>query len=338
MAFTERESMILDILQRGFPPVEEPFAYLAEKINISEEEFLEAILRFKSENIIRNISGIFSGEALGFFLSLVALKVPQNRVDEVGALISSHPGVSHNYVRNHEYNIWFTLADENEEAFYKSLSIIKKRTGIDDSIVLRKEKLFKIGVLFKVGEGQSGAGEVFDKGEGEACSVKLLESEMEAVRILQRDLPVQRNPFESLLRESDSFLSLRELLDIYDSFLERKIMRRYCAVLKHSNAGYRANAMTVWKPGENFNLDVFMQSSAVSHLYNRTIYPGKWEYPLFAMIHAKTDDELSETVDELFEKSGAKEFLSLKSIRELKKQRVRYFSPEFSKWKEENHD
>ncbi len=338
MVFSEREGIILDGLQRGLPPVEDPFTGLAHEIGISQEELLETVTSLKAGNIIRNISGIFSGEALGFFLSLVALKVPPDRIDEVGAFISSHPGVSHNYVRNHDYNMWFTLAEENEDFFYHSLSVIKKKTGIEDSLVLRKEKLFKIGVLFKVGRGESGAGEAFEKGGGDVVPESLSPREVEAIRLLQRDLPVKKNPFEALLRENNSFLSLGELLDLYSSFLERKIMRRYCAVLKHRNAGYRANSMTVWKPGSNFDLDVFMQSSAVSHLYTRTVYPGKWEYPLFAMIHSKTESELADTVEELFQRSGAEEFISLQSVRELKKQRVCYFSPEFSKWKGEHYD
>ena len=115
-------------------------------------------------------------------------------------------------------------------------------------------------------------------------------------------------------------------------------MRRYAAVLRHRKAGYSANAMTAWKPNDSCNIDFFKESKHISHLYYRTIHPGRWEHPLFAMIHAKSDEELKSIIEELSAKSGIKDFLALSSIREFKKKRVRYFSEEFNEWKRLNYD
>jgi len=113
-------------------------------------------------------------------------------------------------------------------------------------------------------------------------------------------------------------------------------MRRYAAVLKHRSAGYTANAMTAWKAEDRTDLNIFMKEKAISHLYFRTLYPGRWEHPLFAMVHAKSDDELKNLIDGLSEKSGIKDYLVLYSLKEYKKKRVRYFSEEFKEWKAES--
>ena len=115
-------------------------------------------------------------------------------------------------------------------------------------------------------------------------------------------------------------------------------MRRYAAVLRHRKAGYTSNAMTAWKTGENFNPDIFINKRPITHLYLRTTYPGKWEYPLFAMIHARSDDELKGIVNDLSKESGIDDYLVLNSLREFKKTRVQYFSEEFTRWKRENYD
>lgn len=115
-------------------------------------------------------------------------------------------------------------------------------------------------------------------------------------------------------------------------------MRRYAAVLRHRSAGFTANAMTAWKTGEDFNDEAFRECGAISHLYYRTIYPGRWEHPLFAMIHAKSKDELDGIIKDLSQKSGITDYLSLESIREFKKKRVTYFSDEFNEWKRLNYD
>jgi DNA-binding Lrp family transcriptional regulator len=118
------------------------------------------------------------------------------------------------------------------------------------------------------------------------------------------------------------------------------IMRRYAAVLKHYNAGYGANAMTAWRIGagrtEDEVVPVFLSNKSISHLYRRTEHPGRWEHPLFAMIHARSDAELDGIIAALEAKSGLDDYLVLKSLREFKKKRVTYFSPAFDAWKKEN--
>jgi len=337
MDFNEKEAIVLNTIQKGLPALDDPFIYLSELSSIPVESIMEFVIKLKEENVIRNISGIFDGESLGYFLSLVAFRVLEQNIDAAGEIINSHPGVSHNYLRGHEYNVWFTLAEESEEAFNKTVSVLKERVGAEDSLVLRNEKLFKIGVLFNMGKGTDND-TLFKNGNSIEPAGELTEKEKEAIVLLQKDLPVEREPFLRLLRDNNSTLTVNELLDAYKKFLDSGVMRRYSAVLMHRNAGYRANAMTAWKIGINFDPEVFINCKAISHLYIRTIHPGKWEYPLFAMIHAKTEDELSGIIEGLSKESRIDDYITLKSLREFKKKRVHYFSTEFAEWKRKNYD
>jgi len=338
MEFTGNEALVLNRVQKGIPGVSEPFMAIADEIGLTEDQVIETVLSLKEKKIIRNISGIFEGKKLGYYLSLVAFEVPDGRADEAAAVISSHPGVSHNYLRNHRYNIWFTLAEESEESFHKTVSVLASKSGALDSLVLRNEKLIKIGVFLNIGNSdESGEVRPAEMLEPSVC-VTLDATAREAVLLLQNDLPVEKKPFAKIAESGEYIHGEKELLSYFSEFLASGIMRRYAAVLKHQSAGYKANAMTAWKTDRSADMELFMKSKAISHLYFRTVYPGRWEHPLFAMIHAKTDDELKNIINELSERSGITDYLELSSLKEFKKKRVRYFSEEFNEWKRLNHD
>ncbi len=339
MEFKPEESVVLEILQKGIPPVAEPYKYIGESAGLDESTVLEIVRNLKDRKIIRNIAGIFEGKSLGYKLSLVSFKVKDENLEQAAAVINSHPGVSHNYLRKHDFNIWFTLAEESPEAFEKSLSVIFRKSGADDYLVLKNEKLFKIGVILDLGNSAvNNMPGINTSGKKNRLDSDFTESMKKSIFLLQQDLPVGKNPFAGLIECNNTDISVNELIDNFKMFLESGVMRRYAAVLRHREAGYTSNAMTAWKTGANFNPDIFSKNNAITHLYLRTIYPGKWEYPLFAMIHARSDDELKRIVNDLSEKSGIDDYLVLNSLREFKKTRVQYFSDEFTKWKRENYD
>ncbi|HNX22421.1 MAG TPA: Lrp/AsnC family transcriptional regulator [Spirochaetota bacterium] len=338
MEFTDNEALVLNRVQKGIPGVSEPFLAIAEEIGLSENEVLETVLRLKENKVIRNISGIFEGKKLGYYLSLVAFEVPADKTDSAAAVISSHPGVSHNYLRNHRYNIWFTLAEENEDEFYKTVAILASKSGALDSLVLINEKLLKIGVFLNIGDSEESSEVTPARGSEQPAYGKLDETAKEAVLLLQNDLPVERSPFKKIAGSGKYIHGEKQLLSYFSDFSASGIMRRYAAVLKHRSAGYTANAMTAWKTTDHTPMELFINEKSISHLYLRTVFPGRWEHPLFAMIHAKSNDELQNIINRLSEKSGIKDYLSLSSLKEFKKKRVRYFSEEFNEWKRINHD
>jgi DNA-binding Lrp family transcriptional regulator len=338
MEFTDKEALVLNRVQKGIPCASEPFLAIAEDTGLTEDEVLETVLHLKENRVIRNISGIFEGKKLGYYLSLVAFEVPSDRADAAASIISSHPGVSHNYLRNHRYNIWFTLAEESEDDFHKTVSILAAKSAASDYLVLRNEKLLKIGVFLNMGENEESSELISARSLDSRVYNTLDAAAKEAVLLLQNDLPVVKRPFQKIAESGRYLHGEKELLSYFSDFLASGIMRRYAAVLKHQNAGYTANAMTAWKTDDNTDMQLFMNEKSISHLYFRTVFPGRWEHPLFAMIHAKSDDELNVIINRLSEKSNIKDYLSLSSLKEFKKKRVRYFSEEFNEWKRLNYD
>jgi DNA-binding Lrp family transcriptional regulator len=340
MEFKAEESAVLEILQKGLPPAAEPYKYIGEASGLDERNVLEIVKDLKDRKIIRNIAGIFEGKSLGYKLSLVSFKVKEEYIEQAAAVINSHPGVSHNYLRKHKFNIWFTLAEENKETFEKSLAAIFRKSGADDYLVLENEKLFKIGVILDLGNSRDKreSGSVLSEKGSDRPDSDISESMKKSILLLQQDLPVENNPFAGLIKKNNSDISVKELIENFGKLLEAGVMRRYAAVLRHREAGYTSNAMTAWKTGEKFNPDIFSKNRAITHLYLRTIYPGKWEYPLFAMIHARSDEELKSIVNDLSTESGIDDYLVLNSLKEFKKTRVQYFSEEFKQWKRENYD
>ena len=144
------DKKILNIIQKDFPIVEEPFAAVAEKTGITEKEVLERIKRLKREGIIRRIGAVFDSRKLGFVSTLCAARVPEERMKKFVEVVNSYPGVTHNYRRNHEYNVWFTFIAPDEDSLNRALTEIHKTTGVTDILDMRASRTFKIDASFKV--------------------------------------------------------------------------------------------------------------------------------------------------------------------------------------------
>ncbi len=338
MVFNALETKIMNRIQKDFPAVPDPLTALAGELSIPENDFFGTIRDLKRRGIVRNIAGIFNADRLGFTSSLVAFCVDERDLERAATAINSHPGVSHNYQRDHHYNIWFTLAAESDTRLEQTVSILAERSNAYDYIILRNEKLIKIGLVLNIGDD---ADQFTSTSHSREVSVNapvrpLSDEEKECIRILQKDLPLEKNPFSILIETNNSSIGLDAFLSCFNRLKNDRILRRYAAVFRHRKAGYRSNAMTVWKPGPGTDMEhivkLFHGSHMISHLYLRTLYPGRWEYPLFAMIHARTDEEMANIIEELSMESGIRDYQVLHSIREFKKERVVYFSPRFKEW------
>jgi DNA-binding Lrp family transcriptional regulator len=345
--FTRTEERIINRIQEDIPLAVEPFRRIASELSLAEGDFMETVARLKEKRIVRNISAIFNAHRLGYHSSLVAFSVAGADVESAVTIINAHPGVSHNYLRDHRFNIWFTLAVDGATSLEDAASVLARMCRAGDHLILRTEKLYKIGFMLRMGDDApedeeedeaavtNGTAPAHDDGE-----YALSAEERDAVLLLQTDLPITPRPFDAIVAEAKSSMSAERLVAIGGELKLKRIMRRYAAVLKHYNAGYGANAMTAWKTGdgrmEDEVMPVFLSAKSISHLYRRTLHPGRWEHPLFAMIHARSDAELEGIIAALEEKSGLRDYLVLKSLREFKKKRVTYFSPAFDEWKKEN--
>ena len=141
---------ILNEIQSDFPITPRPYHKLGERLELSEEEVLKRVKRLKSEGIIRRIGGNFNSRKLNFTSTLCAAKVPENRIEEFVDVVNGYEGVTHNYMRNHEYNIWFTFIAPNRNHIENALEEISEKTGVYEILNLPAVKMFKIKVDFEV--------------------------------------------------------------------------------------------------------------------------------------------------------------------------------------------
>jgi DNA-binding Lrp family transcriptional regulator len=146
----EIDKKILNILQKEFPLVEQPFLVVAEKCRISEEETLSRIQKMKDEGIIRRIGAVFDGAKLGRVSTLCAARVPEEKIDGFVQIVNANKNVTHNYRRNNEYNIWFTVSATSAKELEKFLKELKEKTGVTDILDMRAARTFKINAFFDV--------------------------------------------------------------------------------------------------------------------------------------------------------------------------------------------
>lgn len=327
---------LLTLAQKEFPLAARPYGIFGEGLGISEEETLSRIERLKNGHILRQIGAIFDTRRLGYQSSLVAVRVPKERLDAAAAVINEHPGVSHNYGRNHPYNLWYTIALPPGVSMEQTVNRLHELCGGEVTRLMPTLRLFKIGVQLDV----SGTSKLSDETDGAAAwswktppkAAELTERDVRAIRALQEDLPLDPDPFQSL--GSPEGLSGNDLLESARRFLQEGVMRRYSAVLHHRSAGFVVNGMAVWKVplARVEELGPMMGGfRGVTHCYQRPTYED-WPYTVFTMIHARTGPECKQVVEAIANKTGLTEMEILYSTKEFKKVRVKYFTKELDFW------
>ena len=328
------ENELLFEMQNAFPMSQRPFKAVAEKLNTTEEEVLNLVQKLKDDKIIRQTSAIFDTKRLGYKSSLVAFKVDEAKIDEAAEIINAHPGVSHNYLRNHDYNIWFTMAvaPDSKLGLEKTIEILKERTGAEDAIILPTLKMFKNSVKMDT-TGKRAKKEKLKKLAHK--EIELTSGHIAVIKELQKDITVVEEPFKEAAGKLG--LSYEQFFEIAQELKESGVMRRFATILNHRKAGFGANAMSVWavpeEKGEEIGREM-AEFSAVSHCYLRPSYPN-WPYNLFAMVHAKTQEECDTLIEEMAKESGLTEYGKLYSTVEFKKQRLVYFDDAFKAWEKD---
>jgi len=335
MDITNQE--LLNLIQKDFPLEEKPFLTMGNRLGISEEEVIERLQTLKG-TVIRQISAIFDTRSLGYESSLVAARVQSERLDQAAKIINQHPGVTHNYKRNHEFNLWFTIAvpPNSRLGLEKTVEWLGKMAEVESIRILPTLKLFKIGVQLdmtgKETKSKTDAPIYSEKKRKELQPLTAIEIEM--VRVLQKDLEIVSRPFDVLANEAG--VTVQELLEQAKVFKERGQMRRFAAVLHHRKAGFTANGMGVWKVPEEVQEEIGYKMGsyqAVSHCYLRPTYPD-WPYNIFTMVHGRSEDEVEEILNMMAKETGIAEWSVLYSTKEYKKTRVKYFTPEVDEWEE----
>jgi DNA-binding Lrp family transcriptional regulator len=320
------DKQILNDIQWTFPLVDRPFLDLANGYHITEEEIIQRIQKLKDTGIIRQISAIFDTRKLGYKSALVAFSVDKNKIDYVANEINKHPGVSHNYERNHEYNVWFTLAVSPDGDMKTDLDKMASLDGVLKYRVLPTLKMYKIGVKLDMVNDDPEKPTPNDKVKNlETKAEKISEVDREYIRQLQKDIEITKEPFKAITENLG--ITSTELFNKIKEYESIGIMRRFAAILRHRQAGFTANGMIVWKVPEEKVDEIGLKTASfpqVSHCYRRPVYPD-WEFNLFSMIHSRTIEAAEKIAKEISTVVGVENYRILFSSREFKKERVRYF-------------
>lgn len=343
---------LLAIIQDGFPLVERPYKALAEMLNVSEQDVFDEVEKMRASGVIRRIGGVYDSKKLGFISRLCAGKVPASSLDfsaehhaqtpmeKFAAVVNDEPAITHNYIRSHEYNVWFTVIAENESAIQAVVDRVCAKTELRDVHVLTATKKYKINTVMSLDERRGSAGSPTltkdERGESapalphsETRSVEesskfpgtLSEADRIRIHIACGDIPHSLTPFKDWSVACDE---LREDIDA-------KRMRRFGAILRHQDAGFPCNAMVCFMLDEGTLANsesagsLLAKKHYVSHCYERPSFEN-FPYNLYAMMHAQTPEELNGYIKESVALLDNPEYVVLHSLKELKKTSFRFFA------------
>jgi siroheme decarboxylase len=333
------DKRLLNLMQGRFPIEPRPYARVAELAEVSEREAMARVQHLLDQRIIRQVTPIFDTRALGYSSMLVAAKVDSEHPHRAAQVINAHPGVSHNYLRNHEFNLWFTIATEPDSqlGLDGTLDVLAREAGAASVRQLPTLKLFKIRMDLEM----EGTTEDLAKAAVAADPVELEpqpydDFDVAVIRALQGDMPVIEEPYAPAA--ADLGITQERFLDHLAGMRERGLLRRVAAILYHRRAGFSANGMGVWKVPEEQILDVGRQMAAVrgiSHCYQRPTYED-WPYSVFTMAHGRSKQECDAILDSIEAMTGIHERATLYSSTEFKKIRLLYFTEEFKAWEREH--
>jgi siroheme decarboxylase len=335
------DKRLMNLLQSRFPLVAEPYGAVAAEAGVGVEEAMRRTQRLLDERIIREITPIFDTRALGYESMLVAAKVDSENPHRAARIINSHPGVSHNYLRTHEFNLWFTIATppDSELGLQGTLDALQRLTGAESIRQLPTLTLFKINMNLEM---EGGTEEL--AASVEAAPPRELErqpyddTDVEVIRALQGPMEVVARPYDAAAAECG--MSTGAFLDHLRGMVERKILRRVAAILYHRRAGFSANGMGVWRVPEEQIMETGRRMAAVrgiSHCYQRPTYPD-WPYSVFTMAHGRSKEECDAILDRIADEHDlhGPDRAVLYSSTEFKKVRLHYFTDDYARWEREH--
>jgi siroheme decarboxylase len=322
----QRDRDLLNAIQNEVPLSATPFAILGQQIDMSEKEVIKRIERLKREAVVRQISAMFDLRSLGYRSSVVAARVDPEKLERSASVVNMHPGVTQNYRRNHDFNLWFTIAvpPNSRIGLERTIEILGDEAECDVVRVLPALKHFK--------GANTEAADSHDEGSPSDQKEALTEREIECVRLLQKDLPLAPRPFDLLGRQANA--SGEEILTTARVLQRRQQLRRYCAFVHPRKSTFSASAMGVWSVPEREAEEVGSKMAAhraVSQCYLRPTYED-WPYNLYTIVHGRSVDECESVLNELAEETGITQRRALFPMKEFKKSRISFFSSEIDAW------
>ncbi len=294
---------------------------MARSLDVSEEVVLEQSQQLKDAGIVRRISALINYRAIGRTGTLVAAHIPQENLQQVAEAVNSLESVSHNYLRSHYYNLWFTLQADSTGQIEVVLANLSSRFDVD-FYSLPVERIFKLDVRFDAhSEGQVLLQDVEDVPESQV--VQLNDNQKLILSNLQKGLDLAAEPFDFLCTEG---MNIEEALQIVQEMVDKGVIRRIAAVVDHRRLGFTANVLFAGKAAGERVVEAggkLARFGIVSHCYQRKTVEG-WPYNLFAMMHGRSMGEIQRVINKFVEAEKIDSFELLPTEAELKKQPVRH--------------
>jgi DNA-binding Lrp family transcriptional regulator len=336
---SDSDKRLLNLMQGSFPIEPRPYAAVSRELGVPEEAVLARVQELLDDRIIRQVTPIYDTRALGYESMLVAARIDPDNPWRAAKIVNAHPGVSHNYLRNHDFNMWFTIAVEEDSplGLDGTLDVLARETGAESVRQLPTLKLFKIRMDLEMEAGTDKlAAAAQEVAPAPIEKVPYDELDQAVIRATQGDLPVVSQPYAAAARE----LGMTEaaVVEHLLGMQERGILRRVAAILFHRRAGFSANGMGVWRvPDERISdLGARMASfRGISHCYQRPTYQD-WPYSVFTMAHGRSKEECDAILDAIAADTGIEDRATLYSSTEFKKVRLLYFTDDYKRWEREH--
>jgi siroheme decarboxylase len=337
----ETDKRLLNALQSRFPLDPRPFETVAREAGMDETEAMDRTAELLRERIIREITPIFDTTALGYSSMLVAAKVDSEQPHRPAQIINEHPGVSHNYLRNHEFNLWFTIATapDSKLGLDGTLEVLRDLSGAESIRKLPTLTMFKINMNLEMEGGTDKLAAPVEAVDPQPRDpVPIDDFDVAVIRALQGPMEVRPDPYAPAAERLG--VTQPRLLEHLEGMVGRKILRRVAAILFHRRAGFSANGMGVWKVPEDQIAEIGPRMAAVrgvSHCYRRPTYPD-WPYSVFTMAHGRSKEECDAVLDGVAAVCGlsGEDRSTLYSSTEFKKIRLHYFTPDYADWERRN--
>ena len=317
--YSPLEYALLNAWQRDFPIVAHPFAEVGLKVGADETSVLATLRRLQARGAISRVGAVFAPRRVGAS-TLAALAAPEDRIEEIAALVSARPEVNHNYQREHRYNLWFVATASNQATLKAVLAGIEHDTGCP-VIALPLENEFHIDLGFDLASGHKSVAPV--------ASVSARQPDDEEKRLiaaLQPGLEIMPRPFRQL--GETLFLEEDEVLARITGMVQDGMIKRFGVVVRHHELGYRSNAMVVFDLPDGVVDGIGARLAAepgVTLCYRRRRSLPDWPYNLYCMVHGRSRAEAQPVIDRLASIAGAPA-MALFSTRRFKQCGARYFS------------
>jgi len=310
--FDEQTVKLLMNLQYELPLTITPLTDLAEKIELDEEFVLQKLRELHKKGVVKRYGANLNYRAFSKQqrAALVAAKVDESRIEEIARIINSYRP-KHNYWRDYEYNVWFTIKAESFEAVEKLASEIMGKCNVKDYIVLPTKRVYKMDVKYDLIKGISWSENPdakFDVPKVEELGIdKSLLFELEKLEFVRR-------PF---LRLTKYGYREEELVSLISELMDKGVVRDFSGVLKERKIGFKENGMHVIKTDKPEKLaKKLAKIPEITHLVER-ITPDLWRYPLYFMVHAvekKPIERVKNKVENLPEVEEIKVLYSIKDL------------------------